>query len=157
VDVETDGKTLTLLINHLKAQDGKKASVERRKKQAARVRDLAAAAQAAGKFPIVLGDLNVDHHRVKDGSLDPLVKNNPILADPFPKDEWTHYYSSGKTISRLDYILPDKRLNVLDKRVLRKGLTTKAKKFYDGERYPTIGPEHTEASDHCPTSLVLEV
>jgi len=157
VDVEVNGKVLTLLVNHFKAQDGEASSVQRRKKQAARVKDLAAAAQEPNRFPIVLGDLNVDHHRVKDGSLDPLLKNNAVLADPFPKEEWTHYYASGKKVSRLDYILPDKRLAVAGKQIVRKGLTTKARKFYDGERYPTVGQEHTEASDHCPTSVTLEV
>lgn len=156
VDVRAGGKTLTLLINHLKAQDGGTASVARRKKQAARVKELAVSARGADKFPIVLGDLNADYHRVKDGSLDPLVKDNSILADPFSKEEWTHYYTSGKKVSRLDYILPDKRLPVVSTHIVRKGLTKKCRQ-YIGERYPTVGLEHTEASDHCPVSVVLDV
>ena len=61
-----------------------------------------------------------------------------------------------KKISRLDYILPDKRLNVESQQIVRNGLTTKCKQ-YAGPRYSTIGQEHTEASDHCPTSIVLDV
>jgi endonuclease/exonuclease/phosphatase family metal-dependent hydrolase len=157
VDVEVAGKTLTLLVNHLKAQDGTAESVKRRASQAKRVAELASTADKEGKLPIVIGDLNVDIAR-KDGSLDPLFKKGQgqVLQDPFPAGTWTHYYSSKKSVSRLDYVLPHKSLTVDSVDILRKGLTTKCKQ-YDGPRYPTIGAEHTEASDHCPTSVVLDL
>src|SRR5207247_11202154 len=40
VDLAVGGKTLTLLINHFKAQDGRKASDTRRTEQAQRVAEL---------------------------------------------------------------------------------------------------------------------
>jgi endonuclease/exonuclease/phosphatase family metal-dependent hydrolase len=156
VDIEFNHTTLTLLVNHFKAQDGTPAAIARRKRQATRVAELAAAAAAEKKHPVVLGDLNVDGAQ-KDGSLDPLLKaQSSLLPDPFPAGTWTHYYTSDKKISRLDYILPHKDLEVSATKIVRMGLTTKCKQ-YTGPRYPTIGQEHTEASDHCPTTVVLQV
>ena len=153
VDLKVSGKTLTMMINHFKAQDGKPASKVHRTKQAERVSALVDAATLAGKFPIVLGDLNVDPKT--DQSLQPVL-NNAHLRDPFPANTWTHYYVPDKKTSRLDYILPHKDLNVTHTEINRKGLTTKAT-VYDGPRYPTIGAEHTEASDHCPTAVTIEL
>ena len=59
--------------------------------------------------------------------------------------------------SRLDYILPHKSLNVLSTKIVRNGLTTKVMHLYAGPRYTTVGQEHTEATDHCPTSVVLDL
>ena len=156
VDIETGKQTLTLLVNHLKAQDDSKTSAARRAKQAARVAELADDAAKAGRLPIVLGDLNVDSTR--DDTLAPLV-DSPLLADPFPAGTWTHFYAynpKGKRTSRLDYILPHKSLEVTATDIVRKGLTTKCKE-YDGPRYPTVGLEHTEASDHCPVSVTIKL
>lgn len=158
VDLQVNGKTLTLLINHFKAQDGKASSDKRRRSQAERVLAIAEAAAATGKLPVVMGDLNADPKKgsaATKASLDPLLASE-WLKDPYPSDTWTHYYTSGKATSRLDYILPHKDLPVAGVEVLRKGLTTKCK-AYKGERYPTIGPTHTEASDHCPTTVVLDL
>lgn len=156
VDIAINGKVLTFLVNHFKAQDGKPASVQRRKQQAERTVQIAADAEKAGRLPIILGDLNTDHRLTKDGSLDPLYAKKSVVRDPFPADTWTHYYVPDKKATRLDYILPHKSLKVADTHIVRKGLTTKAK-IYTGPRYPTVGQEHTEASDHCPTSVVLDL
>lgn len=82
--------------------------------------------------------------------------SSPALLDPFPSNTWTHYYVPEKSVSRLDYILPPKDLKVTSTEIIRKGLTTKCKQ-YNGHRYPTVGPEHTETSDHCPTSVTLDL
>ena len=161
VDVKFNNKVLTLLVNHFKAQDGKESSAQRRAAQAERVLDLAEAAHKAGKSPIVMGDLNADPTKGRDfdkKSLNVLLKKgaNQPLVDHFPADTWTHYYTSGKEVSRLDYILTGKDLDVKSTQVWRKGLTTKCKQSNE-PRYATIGPEHTEASDHCPTSVVLSI
>jgi endonuclease/exonuclease/phosphatase family metal-dependent hydrolase len=110
-----------------------------------------------------LGDLNYDSAKAgpnDDGSLGPLLQH-PDLTDPFDKldakERWTHFYESGKEVSRLDYILLDKRLKMVGKpAIVRKGLSIKCKQ-YTGPRYPTVGPKNTEASDHCPVTVVLEV
>lgn len=158
IDIKINNKLLTFLVNHFKAQDRKPSSIERRKKQADKVSKLATKATKEGKYPIVLGDLNIDPKKPQtpgDDSLDPLLKSN-LLKDHFPKDTWTHYYSPEKKVSRLDYILTHKDLNVIETEVIYKGLTTKCKQ-YKGERYPTVGQEHTEASDHCPTSVHIKL
>ncbi len=158
IDIRIKGqnKILTLLINHFKAQDGKPASAAKRTGQANRVLELAQAAAQNGKLPIVTGDLNAPPD---DKTLSSLLKAT-ILQDSFnalPKNErWTHYYVPRKEVSRLDYILPHKGLKLTGVEVLRNGLTTKCKR-YPGPRYPAIGQEHTEASDHCPVTVTLEM
>jgi endonuclease/exonuclease/phosphatase family metal-dependent hydrolase len=149
---------ITLLINHFKAQDGTAASTKRRALQAKYVRKYAELAAQDGKLPIVIGDLNIDtKQKGYDNSLDPLLKSTAI-KDPFKAgpDLWTHFYSHDKSVSRLDYILVSPKLKVTATDIFRKGLSTKCKQ-YAGTRFSTIGPEHTEASDHCPTSIVIEV
>ena len=54
-------------------------------------------------------------------------------------------------------ILPHKSLVLASPPVVtRNGLTTKCKQ-YTGPQFATIGPEHTEASDHCPLSVTFSV
>jgi endonuclease/exonuclease/phosphatase family metal-dependent hydrolase len=160
VDIKINGTIITLLANHFKAQDKKPASTQKRKEQSKRVKEIAAEAIKDGKMPIVLGDLNIDILQADyDNSLDEIYNYNK-LKDPFidvPKDElWSHYYSSGKKVSRLDYILTDKRLNVVSTEFFRKGLTPKCKK-YTGPRLSTMDGNDLEASDHCPTSVVIDL
>lgn len=167
VDVAIAGKTVTFLVNHLKAQDGQDSSDKRRELQAKRVAALAAEERAHGHLPVVLGDLNADVAGAKQNknkakkrageSLLPLL-NAPGLVDAFAgvADNWTHYYESDDSVSRLDYVLVDKAVKITGTAILRKGLSLKCAQT-DAERYPTIGLAHTEASDHCPVSVVLEV
>jgi endonuclease/exonuclease/phosphatase family metal-dependent hydrolase len=163
VDIQLTGsdKVLTFLVNHLKSQAGENKSIPKRRRQATQVAKLAQIALEAGKYPIVLGDLNTDAQRnTKDNSLDSLL-NLKALHDPFAdlslEDNWSHFFESGRSVSRLDYILVDARLPIVNTQIIRKGLSTKARRFYDGERYPTIGPSNTEASDHCPISVTIDV
>lgn len=157
IDIGFENKIVTLMINHFKAQDRTKTSVERRTAQAKRVAELVKDVADDGKLPIVMGDLNVDPKT--DKSLESLLKH-AMLQDSFknltPKEQWTHYYVPEKKTSRLDYILPHKSLTVSHVEINRRGLTTKCKQ-YTGPRYPTIGQEHTEASDHCPVTVVVEL
>lgn len=167
VDVAIAGKTITFLVNHLKAQDGTDSADARRQVQAKRVAALAAEARKQGKLPIVLGDLNADVADAKQTknktkkrageSLLPLL-NASGLVDAFggAPENWTHYYESDDSVSRLDYILLDKQLTVTGREILRKGLSLKCAQT-DAVRYPTIGLTHTEASDHCPVTAVIEV
>ncbi|PYV16863.1 MAG: hypothetical protein DMG07_06955 [Acidobacteria bacterium] len=162
VDVDVKGTILTFLVNHFKAQDRNPNTPARRKRQAAKVARLARAAHDAGKNPVVLGDLNIDTEQADyDGSLDSLV-NLSILHDPFaqlgPSNRWTHFFSSKKSVSRLDYILVDDRLKtkVLGVEIFRRGLSPKATQF-TGPRLPSMQGNDLEASDHCPTTVVLSL
>ncbi|NHM08029.1 hypothetical protein G4D82_12425 [Flavobacterium sp. CYK-4] len=158
VDVEINNKVITFLVNHFKAQDGKESSINKRITQAKKVLEIAKKAFDQGKLPIVLGDLNMDINKPEkpsDNSVNLLIDDG-LLKDHFPKETWTHYYTSGKEVSRLDYILPHASIEVIETEIFRKGITTKCKQ-YQGDRFATIGPEHTEASDHCPTSIIIEI
>ncbi|HVN83224.1 MAG TPA: endonuclease/exonuclease/phosphatase family protein [Candidatus Binatia bacterium] len=167
IDVAVGKKTLTFLVNHLKAQDGTPEADSRRALQAKRVVALAADARQQGKFPIVLGDLNADVAGAKQNknkakkrageSLLPLI-NAQGLSDAFAgvAENWSHYYESDDSVSRLDYILVDKQLQVSGRDIVRKGLSLKCQQA-GGERYPTVGLNHTEASDHCPVTAVVDV
>jgi exonuclease III len=160
VDVRVNEIILTLLVNHFKAQDNKPATPDRRKRQAERVAELAEAARAKGQYPIALGDFNIDTKQSDyDGSLDPLA-NLSILHDPFvnadEQGRWTHFYSSDKTVSKLDYVLIDDRLRdrVQGVDICRKGLSKKCKQ-YTGARLSSMKNNDLEASDHCPTTVIL--
>jgi endonuclease/exonuclease/phosphatase family metal-dependent hydrolase len=162
VEARVNGSVLTFLVNHFKAQDQNPNTTARRERQAARVADLAKAAHDEGKKPVVLGDFNIDTRQVNyDGSLDSLV-DSPVLHDPFAdlgtNDRWTHFFSSKKTVSRLDYILVDDSLQpkVLGVEIFRRGLSPKATQF-PGPRLPSMQGNGLEASDHCPTTVVLNL
>ena len=164
-------KTITLLVNHLKSQLGGKPSDARRLKQSNRVAEIVHERVAEGKLPIVLGDLNADATHANGTTVHPLTKH-PELQDPFgaaPKTKtWTEFLDSGGgKVSRLDYVLPHKSLVVdpvqvdpidANTSIVRKGLSTKCHQYpMSMPRYATIGPVDTEASDHCPVTIVIEV
>jgi endonuclease/exonuclease/phosphatase family metal-dependent hydrolase len=160
VDVKIAGKMLTFLVNHFKAQDGKATSTTRRINQAKRVAEIVEDVRNAGKLPIVMGDLNMDTGQSDyDNSLQALATSQS-LVDPFQNvpNHWTHFYASKKTVSRLDYILLDKSLAgaVTGTDIFRNGLSPKCKQF-TGPRLPSMSGNDLEASDHCPTSVILQL
>ena len=163
VDIEIGGKILTFLVNHLKAQDGKKTSDTRRKEQADRVLKLAQDAKAQGHCPVVLGDLNADvgakssAEKAAGAALSALV-GAKSLVDAFAgvADNWTHFYESQSEVSRLDYILVDKDLLFQNQKIIRDGLSKKCKQ-HAGPRLSTVSYKGTEASDHCPISVEIVV
>lgn len=158
IDIAVAGKTLTLMANHFKAQDGKPSSDIRRKEQADRVLELVRQRQATS-FPIVLGDLNadVDQPSPAADSLKGLVQAAE-LTDAFSsvEDRWSHFYEEESSVSRLDYILVDKRLSFGNQQIMRQGLSKKCQQ-YTGPRFPTVSYQHTEASDHCPVCIELDI
>ncbi|HVP41868.1 MAG TPA: endonuclease/exonuclease/phosphatase family protein [Terriglobales bacterium] len=162
VDVQVSGVALTFLVNHFKAQDNKPTTSARRKRQAARVVELVQAVRNNDRHPIVMGDLNIDSKQSDyDGSLDPLLDLS-TLHDPFAgldqQQRWTHFYSSDKTVSKLDYVLVDdflsNRVDSVD--IFRKGLSKKCKQ-YKGPRLSSMKNNDLEASDHCPTTMILNL
>ncbi len=168
VDLKVESSSITLLLNHLKAQSinsktKKDTSTTKRLNQAKKVAAIAAEVRNRSRLPIVLGDLNKDSREAGyDGSLDPLVKND-ALYDPFPDFQpdteiWSHYYSGDRKVSRLDYILVDTSLksSVKGAEYFRQGLTPKCKQ-YAGPWLKTLKKDGEEASDHCPTTVVLDL
>ena len=160
VDIKIKSTIITFLVSHFKAQDGKASSVQKRINQSKRTKELAAKAMQAGKKVIVLGDFNMDIKQANyDNSIDEIYHYRK-LADPFihiaSEDLWSHYYSSQRKVSRLDYILTDKSLHVSSVELFRKGLTPACKK-YKGERLQSMAGNGLEASDHCPASIIVEI
>ncbi len=163
VDVRVGKTPLTLLVNHLKAQESKNGedpTTAKRLGQAQRVADIAKRVRKNSRVPIVMGDLNKDYRQADyDKSLNPLVKSTGFYDPVSSLDEkWTHFYESKKSVSQLDYILLDKSLkaHVTDVEVFRGGLSPNCKQ-YDGERIGTISKDKLEASDHCPLCVELNV
>ncbi|KAF0231087.1 MAG: hypothetical protein FD175_956 [Beijerinckiaceae bacterium] len=157
IDLAVGKAEITLLVNHFKAQDRNKSSIERRKAQADRVSELVDDLRKIKRKPIVLGDLNIDtKQKSYDKSLDALTAGPLLDGMADSKDLWTHFYDSENTVSRLDYILTDPALDVVKTGIFREGLSTKCKQ-YTGKRFATIGPNHTEASDHCPSFVEIKL
>lgn len=161
VDLDVAGTKLTVMANHFKAQDPTpKKSNPKRQRQAERVAESVNAAEAAGRAAIVMGDLNVPPANKTIAA----VTGHAKLQDPFGSfknaEAWTHYYAGDRSVSRLDYILVSKKLKFTKpdpaRDIVRKGQTTQ-NQHYPGPRYGTVGPQHTEASDHCPVTVTLEL
>jgi endonuclease/exonuclease/phosphatase family metal-dependent hydrolase len=166
VDVEVGGKPLTFLVNHFKAQEtkanGSDPTTAKRRGQAERAAAIAKRARAAGRLPIVMGDLNKDVADANyDDSVSPVAKStvfvNPVKQRP-AAERWTHFFESRKTVSQLDYVLPDKKLEAAidGVEIFRGGLSLKCKQF-TGPRVGTIATDDLEASDHCPLTVVLNL
>jgi predicted extracellular nuclease len=156
---------LTLFVNHLKSQ--LKATKdenpdEKRERQATRIsgiveehfKDLDTA-----RF-LIVGDMNdsPEAECLKPLLDRPWVEN---VVKRLPQDEqWTYYYSGKKQANQYDYLLLSKMLVEKNPDSLpiieRRGLADYVK-AYTGERFPGVGAKGTEASDHCPVFVDLEV
>lgn len=160
VDVEKDGKRLTLFVNHLKSMMGGRAQTKaRRKLQAEAVRKIVEdrfGTTDAGLQPwVVLGDLN-DYLDGKEGigALTGWSELENVL-DRLPAEErWTHFFDREKEYRQLDYLLVSKGLAAASGAapvVVRQGLSLKATE-YTGPRFPEV-TKSKEASDHCPLAF----
>lgn len=168
VDVDVDGTTVTLFINHFKSMSGgRKKSKKKRELQAAEVRKIVEArfgANAGSERFVVLGDLN-DYLQTDDEG-EPGIKalaewdqvENVVTRLP-EKDRWTHYWAHEEDYKQLDYLLLSKSLaeaNPGKPEVMRKGLPKRAAR-YEGERFGGVGENKPKASDHCPVVMEIEV
>lgn len=157
IDIDVDGKILTLYVNHFtSASKGRDKTRDRRLAQSAYVAKLVDKRwknrDYQGNF-IVLGDLNDwdDEHT----SLNPLLKH-PYLENVInrldPDDRWTHYCQKKDEYRQMDYILISKTLSELNPsvkpKILRKGMPYRVKK-YNGPRYNSVGQNEPKASDHA--------
>lgn len=103
------GKTLLLLINHLKSKGygGQQDSDARRRRQSQRVREIYDSRRAAGmEFVAVIGDFN---DTPNSPPLDPLLHNGSDLRDVinsqnFQLDNWQDTYGDTQK-DKIDYIL----------------------------------------------------
>jgi endonuclease/exonuclease/phosphatase family metal-dependent hydrolase len=166
VDVDVDGRTLTLFVNHLKSMIRTREETRpKRERQAAGVKQIIE--DRFGPDPgdenfIVLGDLN-DYLQTDDqgqSGIKELVEwdqvENVIARLP-AEEQWTHFFSKRKDYKQLDYMLLSKSLakaNPGEPEIMRKGCPKRAIK-YTGERFEGVGEDDPKASDHCP--VVMEI
>ena len=177
VDVNVNGKTLTLFVNHFKSMldkqhpsQGRKNTRAKRVKQAAEVKKIVQARFGShpGSAPwIVLGDLNdflAPSQGTTSGITDlvtwPEVEN---VVDRLPVAErFTHFFDRAPAgearVQQLDYILLSSSLaaatNALPV-IERRGLSTKAKEV-TVPRFPGVTAK-SEASDHCPVAIDINL
>ena len=164
VDLDVNGKNLSLFVNHLKSMmGGRDETHDRRKEQAERVAEIVDEwyedSDYEGNF-IVLGDLN-DYPA--DGTALESLLNHPGLVNVvnrLPADEqWTHFWASGNKYSQLDYLLLSRSLaesNANGPTIMRKGLPYRAAR-YDGDRLPDVGDNYPKASDHAVLYMDIEL
>ncbi|WP_064608798.1 endonuclease/exonuclease/phosphatase family protein [Photobacterium sp. J15] len=165
VDIDVNGKSLTVYVNHFKSMaGGRDKTYARRKEQADKVMSIVekrwADNQYQGNYAVV-GDLNdyLEDH----SSLIELVSYQGLenISERLPEEErWTHHWARGKEYRQLDYILLSPQLaennaNSLPQ-VMRKGLPSRAEK-YQGPRFDYIGDNRPKASDHCPLYIDIEL
>lgn len=149
-------KSLTLFVNHLKSKLGdEEKTSEKRERQATRIAEIIQerfGSNVKNANFAVLGDFNDTPdasclNPILDGSL---VEN--VVARLPKNEQWTHYWEAKHETNQFDYILISKALSKKNPKVLpkieRRGLADYAK-AYKGPRFPGVGPEGTEASDHC--------
>jgi len=177
VDVKANGKPLTLFVNHFKSMldkkhpaQGRKTTRAKRVKQAAEVRKIVEARFGAspGSAPwAVLGDLN-DFLAPGQGStsgIADLVTWSEVenVVDRLPEAErFTHFFERAPAgeprVRQLDYILLSSSLanatNAIPV-IERRGLSTKATEV-PGARFPGVTAK-SEASDHCPVAIDIEL
>lgn len=166
VDINVEGKILTLYINHFKSMYGGRAKTKKRRlEQVERVVEIIDEGwkikNYQGNF-IALGDFN--DYLDAETSLNALVTDHDGLinvSERLPEDErWTHFWDDEHEHRQLDYILlskslADKNQNATPEAV-RKGLCYEADK-YTGERFGNIGDRDPKASDHCPLSIEIDL
>lgn len=154
---------LTLFVNHLKSKVGKpEDTAAKRLRQATRVSEIISEryGRSAGDAPFVIaGDFN---DTPDSECLEPLIDQPwaENIVTRLPADErWTYSMSKNKK-EQIDYLLLSKSLAennpevkpVIERRGLRDKVTA-----YTGPRFPGIGPDGTEASDHCALFVELDI
>ena len=110
VDIDIEGKILTLYVNHFKSMmGGRRKTKERRKEQVSRVAQIITErwneVDYEGNY-IVLGDFN--DYLDSETSLEDIINHEGLVhvSERIPEnDRWTHYWSRGNEYRQLDYML----------------------------------------------------
>jgi endonuclease/exonuclease/phosphatase family metal-dependent hydrolase len=164
VDVEADGKLLTLYVNHFKSMSGGRDNTRaKREEQAKRVSKLIDDRFTGLGFNanfIVLGDLNdyIDNKSALRVLVEHVGMENVLNRLP-QKERWTHYYKGENEYKQLDYLLLSKGLahkNHGTPAVMRMGLPYRAGE-YDGPRFEGVGYDNPKSSDHAPLYMDIDL
>ncbi|MFG0329966.1 MAG: endonuclease/exonuclease/phosphatase family protein [Phycisphaerales bacterium] len=164
IDIDVNGKTLSLYINHFKSMiGGRDATRDRRLEQVGRTREIIDGWWQPSNFEgnyAVLGDFN--DYPEDNSSLAQLLDHPNLVnvVERLPADErWTHFFAGGNEYRQLDFILLSETLadaNANMPEIMRKGLPWRADR-YAGERFPEVGERVPKASDHAPLVMELEL
>lgn len=177
VDVQVNGKKLTLFVNHFKSMldknnpsQGRKTTRAKRFKQAAEVKRIVGArfGSSPGSAPwAVLGDLNdfLGPGQGTTSGITDLVSWSEVenVVDRLPVGErFTHFFANAPAgeprVRQLDYILLSSSLagttNALPV-IERRGLSTKATEA-PGPRFADVTAKSV-ASDHCPVAIDINL
>jgi len=155
-------KLLTVYVNHFKSKIG--GGEERRRKQANQVTKIIQDrfGEDLDKHDFVIfGDLNAGPKEQELKSLLELNGIENVVQTRLPEaDRWTHYYLPENKAEQLDYLLLSSSLTKKNLQAVpfieRRGLGDYVK-IYQGPRFPGVGSEGTEASDHCAIYMPIQV
>jgi endonuclease/exonuclease/phosphatase family metal-dependent hydrolase len=168
VDVNIEGKVITLMVNHFKSMIyTRKDTKERRQAQVERVAEIIDERFKGNDYEdhfIVLGDFN-DYIK-GDTALKALINHTKLHNITKGEDEndcFTHFYSKENEYRQLDFILLSPSLNelVVEKNgnkyeIERRGLPWRAEKVTQ-DRFDNVGWDEPKASDHCPIAVYLDI
>ena len=176
VDVEIEGRPMTIYVCHFKSMAGSRDLTRPlRRAEALAVRRIIE--QRFGPRTgeanwAICGDLNdyreIDGLPVLDDFGKPGLSGlDPLLADDFAvnpmlkrvaDDRWTTYHGAEDQYAQLDYILLSPGLARANPdavpEIFREGQPFRATR-YNGPRYPRVGWDRPKASDHCPVVIEL--
>lgn len=172
IEIEKQGKSLTLFVCHFKSMNGGRIEtrpIREAEAQAVRILIEQRFQDPAASNWMALGDFNdyfeIDGETFKDHGLGPLV-NDGFAVDAAtqyetdPTNRWTHYYSREEVYGALDHIFISPSLAERNKearvRIVRAGQPMRAER-YKGHRFDGIGWMRPKASDHCPMSVTLSL
>ncbi len=177
VDIEVEGKTLTLFVNHLKSmldqkdpKNGRKNTRDKRRLQSQTVMELVTArfGNTPGDSPwVVLGDFN-DYLEADQGTTSGIADlvtwdqvENVVARRP-QTERWTHFFDGApagdEPYRQLDYILLSTSLagaTPAQPTIERRGLTTSATKVAQ-KRFNGVTAK-IAASDHCPVAIEINL
>lgn len=186
VTLEMEGGGLTLFVCHFKSMgEDRERTLPIRLAESRAVRrliEMRFGQRAASASWAIVGDLNdyrakraldVDPDKLDDvgqSGIDPLFEDgfSHNVVERLPRlDRWTHFWSGGREMSQLDYILVSPALarrnpNALP-RIERRGLPFRVPwpktdvEPAPGDRYPRVGYDRPKASDHAGLAITLEL
>jgi endonuclease/exonuclease/phosphatase family metal-dependent hydrolase len=163
VDIQVaNSKVVTLFINHFKSKigGGQEKRMRQAKRVAALIRDRFGEALENTDF-IIVGDLNAGPREEEIRPLLEITGVENVVQTRLPENEqWTHYYPPENKAEQLDYLILSHSLALKNPQILpvveRRGLGDYVK-IYQGPRFPGVGVEGTEASDHCAVFMTLNI
>ncbi|MDF2116677.1 endonuclease/exonuclease/phosphatase family protein [Roseiarcaceae bacterium H3SJ34-1] len=178
VDVDLGARQLTIFICHFKSmqtgtpqREDPAATRPIRHAEALAVRRIIEqrfADRTATAHWMICGDLNdiayADGKAVACPALAPLLEGGFAInaIERLPAEErWTHYHPESDEHVQLDYILLSPALAAANPRavpeVIRRGQPWRVPGLADVPRYPRVGWDRPNASDHCPVVIEIDI